>query len=277
MIAGTERGTRAELIADRLFVMGGTVPADGRMTWAPAVARGHQPQNCFVLRDDGAMLVVDPGPAIVVTKVLAGLESQLSVDRPPLVFLTRYQLDGIGNLGSVAELLTPSAVYSGGVINPFDSFDQVGAAQGRDLSLTFTRITPGETIEYGDCTFEVLAPMLRLLATYWGFDRRTGTLFTSDSFTHGMVADPTARPVIDDPAADPTTLEDVRAHIHATFEWLDGANTAPIVEHLVRMFDEREVEVIAPDRGCVLQGRDVVDRHLGLMIQALEVLSRGRG
>jgi flavorubredoxin len=277
VITGQERGASGELIADRLFVMGGTVPADGRMTWAPVGSRRHQPQNCFVLRDGGAMLVVDPGPAIVLTGVLAGLESQPPVDRSPLVFLTRYQLDGIGNLGPVAELLTPSAVYSGGVINPFDSFDQVGAAQGRDLSLTFTRITPGEPIDYGDCTFEVLPPLLRLLATYWGFDRATGTLFTSDSFTHGMVADPAARPVIDDLATDPTTLEDVRGHIHATFEWLDGANTAPIVEHLRRMFGEREVQVIAPDRGCVLQSREVVERHLELMIEALQDLGKVRG
>jgi hypothetical protein len=271
----TERIPRVELVPDRLYVLGDSVTTDGRVSWAPEAHDVYQPQNCFVLTDGDASLVVDPGPAIVQASVLAGLDAIPASDVAPIIFLTRYQLDGIGNLGPVAERLSPSAVYSGGVINPFDSFDQVGAAQGGDLALTFSRISPGEPVIYGDSTFEVLAPMLRLLATYWGYDRTTGTLFTSDSFTHAVVTDRADRPVVDAPELDRSTVDDVRAHVVATFEWLQGANTAPIIEWLQKLFDERDVRTIAPDRGCVLNGAEIVNRHLDLMIAALRDLGQG--
>jgi hypothetical protein len=265
----TSGGACLEVVPSELFVLGDSIPTDKRLSWAPTCAGTYQPQNCYVLADAMGMLIVDPGPASVRAGVLAGLDAVPSCAASPVVFLTRYQLDAIGNLGAIADRLFPSAIYSGGVMNPFDSFDQVSAAQGQDVAATLRRLLPGEPIVYGEHEFEVLAPLLRLLATYWGYDRRTRTLFTSDSFTHATLSDRFGAPMIDDPAADETTADDVRAHLLATFEWLEGANTSPIIASLERLFAERDVRVIAPDRGCVLKGRDVVDRHVSLMLDVL--------
>jgi hypothetical protein len=45
-----------------------------------------------------------------------------------------------------------------------------------------------------------------------------------------------------------------------------GATTG---EDLLRFFDAREVEIIAPGRGCVIKGREVVSRHVDMVLTVL--------
>jgi hypothetical protein len=254
-----------ELVRDRLYVVGGNVPLDGRASWAPAGASGWQPANCYLLLTaEGEPLIVDPGLPVVEREVLAGLRAVMPPGARPRIYITRAQFDCVGNLGAVAGAFPVTDIFTGGNVNPFDSFDTVTSADEgeRAASLVLFR-SPDES------PLEVINATLRILATFWAYDPGTRTLFTSDSFTHALAAAGDGPPVLDSAASDDVTLDDVRSHLNATFWWLRHAETRPIAESLEALFDRYDVESIAPVRGCVLRGRDVVDRHVELVTTVL--------
>jgi hypothetical protein len=201
---------------------------------------------------------------------LAGLRDVIPDGVQPLVFLTRSQLDVAGNTSALADTYTlDGKLYTGGMKNPFDAFDAVGRLdpnRARDLEvLRKLQVEPRVTD---------IAAKLRLLVTFWGYDERTRTMFTSDAFTHVRVTGNTASPVLDSLARDSTNAADVRSVLLATYWWLEYAETPLIAEWLRETFDTFDVEVIAPSRGCVLKGREVVRHHVDLMVDALYELGR---
>jgi hypothetical protein len=65
---------------------------------------------------------------------------------------------------------------------------------------------------------------------------------------------------------DTTPIEAVRDHMLGTrYWWLADADTAGIARELAATFARHEVERIAPGYGCILEGRDVVARHLEMV------------
>jgi hypothetical protein len=260
-----EGGYAAELIEGRLFGLGGMVPLDGRASWAPASARGYQPSNTYLLAGEEA-LVVDPGLAYVGASTIAGLRALVPAGVTPRIFLTRSQFDCIGNLHAVMTAFSVEEVFTGGLDNPFDSFDSATSVEdgAPPTERRAVERSPQES------RLEIYSTPLRLLATFWGYDAETRVLFTSDSFTHATVADPAAPAAVRSGEEDPTTLEGVRAHLFSTFWWLPYADKAAIAAQLRGFFAAHPVEAIAPIRGCALVGADVVDRHLELVLRVLD-------
>jgi flavorubredoxin len=279
MTASLEMPSGAEIVPDQLYVFGANVPLDARTSWCPPGFVGHQSMNCYVLRAGAEAMLVDPGPRVIEGDVVAGAAAALHGVATVPVFLTRYQLDGIGNLAALARTVPIGTVYSGGVSNPFDAFDQVTSAGDAPdtLRLGVQRTRPGGSIAIGGGrSFEIIAPLLRILTTFWGYDDGTKTLFTSDTFTHAVVRDAAAPRVVDSTTADSTSVADVSAHLRAIFHWLPHADIEPILDSVERIFAEHDVEVIAPSRGRVLRGRDVVERHYALLLDALKGLAEAR-
>ena len=96
------------------------------MSWVPPNARGFQPHSTYLIDDgDGPPVIVDPGLSYLERPVVSSLQRLLADDAKPVVFLTRAQLDSIGNLGALAETFPIEDVFTGGNHNPFDSFDAV--------------------------------------------------------------------------------------------------------------------------------------------------------
>lgn len=266
-------------IADGLHVLGGLIPLDGRVSWVPAAARGWQPSNCYLVQEGTGALLVDSGMAVDEQLVLDQLTALLGEGGETAVFFTRGEMDCVSNLGPIAGRFEITGLYTGGATNPFDAFDDVNAMRFRERRRQIDRrneqgdavarsplvgIAPGRDLA-------IESPLLRLLPTFWGWDAASGTLFTSDTFTHGTIADPGAPRIVDSLAGDDATVESVRGHLFAKYEWLARANTTTLREWLSAKFAELTPEAIAPTRGCVLRGREVVDRHLRLMLDALDV------
>jgi glyoxylase-like metal-dependent hydrolase (beta-lactamase superfamily II) len=265
-------------IADGLHVLGGLIPLDGRVSWVPADARGWQPSNCYLVQEESGALLVDSGMAVDEELVIDQLTSLLGEGGETAVFFTRGEMDCVSNLGPLAQKFEITGLYTGGATNPFDAFDDVNAMRFRDRRRQIDRrneqgdavarsplvnVAPGRDIA-------IESPLLRLLPTFWGWDAKTGTLFTSDTFTHATVDDP-AGPRIVDAVDERETVESVRAHLLAKYEWLARANTSTLRDWLAAKFDELRPEAIAPTRGCVLRGRAVVEHHVRLMLSALDV------
>jgi flavorubredoxin len=252
-------------VAPGLHAIGANISLPGPMSWVPPDARGFQPHSTYLIADgDGPPVIVDPGLSYLERPVVSSLQRLLGGDAKPVVFLTRAQLDSIGNLGALAEAFPIEDVFTGGNHNPFDSFDAVTSDErdARAGRLMFFR-SPGES------RLEVINPALRILATFWAYDARTKCLFTSDSFTHVTVEQADAPPVVD-AANDTATIDDVRDHLVAAFWWLPAGVTHAIAAQLRALPDTYDIELIAPARGCVLRGKEVVERHLAMVVDVLE-------
>lgn len=281
----TSIGPPAETLVDeRLYVVGGLIPLDGRVSWVPADATGFQPSNAFALVEGEHGLLIETGLAYHEALLLNQLAGPLSRVRDLKVLLTRAEMDVISNLGAIHQRFGVDELVTGGLSNPFDAFDDAnsevkpGRRQIDERSKTGDSIIRSPEIELGlDRKVEVFSPVLRFLPTYWGWDGATRTLFTSDSFSHTAIADETSPRVIDENTPDSTTVEAVEAFMFAKFEWLARARTESFRQFLIETFDKRQPEILAPTRGCVLKGRKVVERHLALVLDALSDERRQEG
>ena len=263
---------------DKLVVLGGLIPLDGRVSWVPAGSTGFQPSNCYLLTQEGSHLLVDSGLAVHSGQILDDLATLIGEGGGLSVFFTRAEMDCVSNLEPIARRFDIERLFTGGVINPFDAFEDLSRAalRGRRHQIDAQRTGHGDSlaraasIEVGPGrVLEIEAPLLRLLMTFWGWDAKTGTLFTSDTFTHGVMDRPDGPRVIDSTVEDATTPEQVAGHLYAKYEWIPRATCEPLREWLAAKFDELDPEIVAPSRGCVLRGRDVVRRHLDFMLKAL--------
>ncbi|MBO0980083.1 hypothetical protein [Microbacterium sp. SD291] len=263
---------------DELTVLGGTYPLSDLVSWVPRGSTGYQSSNCYLLSEGDQHLLVDSGLAIHGQQVLDGLAELLGEGGGVSVFFTRPEMDCVSNLEPIARRFDIQRLFTGGVINPFDAFDDVGllALRGRREQIDGTRTTEGDAVERAMSieiapgrVLAVQSPLLRLLPTFWGWDEKTGTIFTSDTFTHGVMDRPDGYRFIDDTVDDRTTVEQVAAHISAKYEWLPRATKHPLRDWLSATFAELEPETIAPSRGSVIRGRSSVRRHLDLMLAAL--------
>lgn len=256
------------IVDGRLYAVGGTYPLDGRVTWAP-VAPGYHPTNAYILKDGDDVLIIDPGLKAFQREFLEGVEALVSTDAEVRILITRPQFDCVGNVGPLFDMFPKALLCTTLSPNYFDAFDDLLAVtENGKARMTILR-TPNAS------GLEVMNPVLHLIRTIWAYDPGTRTLFSSDAFSHGTLQSSDERPIIDSAFEDKTTVEDVVAHLTATHHWmLPHAPLRAIADDIVATFDRFDVRIIAPDRGSILVGKDVVDHHVQLMVDALVSLGR---
>jgi hypothetical protein len=263
------------LAGGRLHALSYPYALDGRVTWHRPGARGFAPMSSYLLVEDGAALLVDTGITVHAEALLADLRALLVPGTRLSVLHTRLgEYNSLCNTPGVVEAFEVSVIY-GPHVNAarwtdFQPHAEPGFDPGIDASAVVV-LGPEQVLDVdsgGRRAVDVFSPALRLLPTHWAYDRATRTLMTSDMFSH------VARPGADGPwlvtaADDDTTLETVRDHMLDTrYWWLAEADTAGIARELAATFARLDVERIAPGYGCVLEGREVVARHLA-MVQAV--------
>lgn len=265
-----------ELVPNRLYLLGESTKLDGRITWVPADVRGWQPLNSYVLIENKSVLIIDPG----VYAQRATIRQQLEMLVPPgtrlSIFLTRPEADVTGNIGEIASRYPVDRLYAGGGPNPFDAFEVVSLMDpaNRGDRIQLERMPTGFQVPVqGTRGVEVLRPVIRLLATYWGYDAETRTLFTSDSFGHSIQAQPGDPRIISANSPDQSDPINVRAHLLAKFGWLAHAKTPSIVNNLNALKASRVIDRIAPCHGLVIEGREMVERHFRSLEHVLKELA----
>jgi flavorubredoxin len=272
-----------EIVAGKLYVLGGAVRNDNRISWVPPNTPGWLPINCYLLLSEGSAMLIDTGPACHRQQLLLQLKSLVLPNVPLSIIVTRAEADCIGNLDAVVRNFNVEGVFTGGVQNPFDFIDDalenivedaydedtVEALTGRRLE----RKEEGEPIELGgDRRLYVYAAPLRILQTFWLYDDGTSALFTSDFFGHNMMTDQVLARVLDDEsnASDaPATVETVRSHMYTKFGWMKIADRETLAAKLGGFFAGRDVRILGPSHGRVLSGAGVIRRELNVVGQAL--------
>lgn len=271
-LVGSELGgivAPVALVRQKLYALGGTIPLDGRVSWVPHVARGYQPISCYLLLEDQHALLIDTGLPIHLTQIARQLDSFAAEGRDLSIYLTRAEMDCVGNVASLTNAFTVKSVWTGGAYNPFDGFDQLTANSRGEHDEPVIRLLPGESIHIGlNRRLEVLLPPLRMLTSYWAYDTGTSTLFTSDVFGYGAT-EFSDYEVIRNSGQDHSDLSSVRAYLEAKYWWLPVVDSLRLVRELDVIFSTRKVARIAPTHGFVLEGDDLVAKHYHLLRQLL--------
>jgi flavorubredoxin len=262
--------TPVSVVAGKVYVLGGNVEHDGRISWVPASAEGLAPLNAHLLVEENRGLLIDTSFPAVGDAVVKQLKS-LGLDEIELLLTRPVEFDSMGNGEIIVDNVNVTRVYTEANFEPTDwtrfrtdsprpqpTFEDVIIEKEQELDFA-----PGRPLS-------LVNAKLKLLACAWVFDHATGTLFTSDSFIHVLAPDPSTRIVTG--TNDTTTQEDVTLHLQTKFEWLQGANTVPLREFVDSVFDRFDVVNVAPNLGCVLSGREVVQRHKEMVNEGLRQL-----
>lgn len=278
----------ASLVDGRLYRVGGSVALDDRVSFVPAGSVGWLPANAYAVVEDDSVLLVDTGLAAHEAAVIGALEQIVPTGRPIKVFITRSEMDCVSNLGPVASRFGIEELYTGGMTNPFDAFDDAASRRQRegDVIKRFAHagsrmrgssIARSLVVELSETRrLAVESAVLRMLPTFWVWDESTRTIFTSDSFTHVTCDAADAAPIVDEWTPDPTTVDSLARSLFTRHWWIPYARTDELAAFVEQTFSRLEPEIIAPVRGCVLVGRLVVERHVAMMLEALQEAARWR-
>lgn len=259
---------RQQNLNSTIMRLGGSIALDGQASWAPIKPNRFQPISCYLLKKPQAHVLIDTGVAAHQSSVVPAVARELEGTNYLIACLTRSEPECAGNLLAIHEKVPVNELVTATVANPFDDYSSL-VAQSVKLT-TFPFGAPASFSVGEPPILEMFLAQFRMLLTVWFFDEDTGTLFSSDVFGHTDLGSSDAPPIITSSTTDRTTYESAREHILAKFWWIPKAGTQPLCDWLKKIFAERRIETIAPAHGCVLMGRDVIDRHLNLVLEVLE-------
>ncbi len=277
-------GGIAALADDRLYALQNPFPLDGRVSSYPASARGFSVVNSYLLTQPDAAMLIDTGFGKDEPVIRAQIESLIAPSLPLSMFPLRLnEFMSINNVESFAGHFNVETCYTSN-IDAALWFDFGAKAEGRDIlkSMKVTAVTRADTIQLGkdDRAIDVMQAPIRLIATRWLYDRATRTLFSSDMFTHLWREAATGPWIVQDSDNgcadnDPTSLRDVRSFmLNTRYWWLEGAPTDSIRRGIGNVFDKYDIECIAPGYGCILRGRNVVQRHYAMLDEFLKACDK---
>lgn len=249
---------------------------DGRVSTHPVATRGWAPMNVYVLREGDDMMVIDSGFAVHREAVLDQLGA-LGAENAELSLLPFHygELNSNCNFGAIAERFGAARVLGNFFGPPHEWLDFRPGSPGV-AELAKAQVEPFPTTGTIDVAHEsgrqlaTFIPPVWLLPYSWAYDAATRTLFTADMFAWAYRAT-SEGPWIVDETSDETTTDDVwKALCTNLYWWLPGARTGTMRQALAATFEQLAVETIAPVYGCVLHGREVVDRHVRMLDEVLE-------
>src|SRR5580700_15485 len=277
-------GGIAALADDKLYALQNPFALDGRVSSYPASARGFAVANSYLLTQPDAAMLIDTGFGKDEPVIRGQIEALIAPRLPLSMFPLRLnEFMSINNVESFAGHFNVETCYTSN-IDAALWFDFGAKAEGRDIlkSMKVTAVTRADTIALGKegRLIDVMQAPIRLIATRWLYDRATRTLFSSDMFTH-VWRDTAAGPWIitdaDNSSADndSTSLRDVRSFmLNTRYWWLEGAPTDTIRRGIGNVFDKYDIECIAPGYGCILRGRNVVERHYKMLDEFLKACDK---
>src|SRR5437667_11981199 len=272
-------GGIAAIDEGKLYALQNPFALDGRVSSYPASARGFSVANSYLLTQSDAALLIDTGFGKDEPAIRAQVESLIAPNLPLSLFPLRLnEFMSINNVEAFAGHFNVGPCYTGNVDGAL-WFDFGAKANGRSIleSMKVTAVTRADTIRLGkqDRAIDVMQAPIRLLATRWLYDRATRTLFSSDMFTHVWRDTQKGPWIVTGADNDPTSLRDVRSFLLNTrYWWLEGAPTDSIRRGIGNVFDKYDVETIAPGYGCILRGRNVVERHYRMLDEILKGLDK---
>ena len=268
-----------EICPGTIYALGGSLPA-GRPcdAWIPKDVKGWIPFQCYVLRDGGQFLMLDGGLPVHRDEVRQGIAALIGASHERRFMMTRRELDTILNLPWITHDFEFQTLYCGGDLSPIDFFEKMddanADAQIKTLVDTpFHFLKPGPVARIGVLDLEMVRASLMVLPTFWFYEATTRTLFSSDCWGFLPQAGPTS-PRMRTPADEEISAERIEKFLGVKFDWLGSIDNSPLASDLKKVFDDRPIDRICPNFGCVIEGRAAVERVLDQTLRALETMAR---
>jgi hypothetical protein len=268
------------VLADRqLYALQNPFVLDGRVSSYPASARGFSVANSYLLVEPDAAMLVDTGFGKDEPVIRGQIESVIARGLPLSLFPLRLnEFMSINNVETFAGHFNVETCYTSN-IDAALWFDFGAKADGRDVlaSMKVTAVSRSDVIKLGrgGRAIDVMNAPIRLIATRWLYDRATRTLFSSDLFTHVWRESETGPWVVTEADNDPISRSDVRSFmLNTRYWWLEGAPTDAIRRGIGNVFERYDIETIAPGYGCILRGRNVVERHYHMLDEFLKACDK---
>lgn len=261
-------GTVTDMTPGRLQVLSNVYEVDGRVSWHPPRVRGYAPMNSYLFTEGTRKLLVDTGLAAHRSAILAQLSTLVRPeDQFDIFSLRQGEFDSVGNLVPICEDFRVGSVY--GMYEGEAGSEMWGSYRLADDVPSLKVGREGMVELSAERRLTAFFPALRLLNTHWVYDAATKTLLTSDSFGYVVQPDPSG-PWVITAEEDTTDIGVVREHLLETrFWWLPGAHLDSLLTGYREVFQRFEVETIAPGWGCVLNGRELVERHVSMVEDVL--------
>ena len=279
--AAHSAGGIAALSDGKLYALQNPFALDGRVSSYPGSARGWSAANCYLLTQPDAALLIDTGFGKDEPAIRAQIESLIAPGLPLSMFPLRLnEFMSINNVETFAGHFNIETCYTSNVDAAL-WFDFGAKAEGRDIlaSMKVTAVTRADTIELGKNgrAIDVMQAPIRLIATRWLYDRATRTLFSSDMFTHVWRDTEKGPWIVTETDNDSTSPRDVRSFmLNTRYWWLEGAPTDSIRRGIGEIFDKYDIETIAPGYGCILRGRNAVERHSRMLDEFLAACDKSK-
>jgi flavorubredoxin len=272
-------GNVATLADGKLYALQHTCALDGRVSFYPASARGFSVANSYLLTQPDAAMLIDTGFGKDEPAIRAEIESLIAPGMPLSMFPLRLnEFMSINNVESFAGHFNVETCYTSN-IDAALWFDFGAKAEGRDTlkSMKVTAVSRADTIALGKQgrSIDVMNAPIRLIATRWLYDHATKTLFSSDLFTHVWRDRESGPWFVTEADNDSTSPRDLRSFmLNTRYWWLEGAPTDSIRRAIGAIFDKYDIETIAPGYGCILSGRNVVERHYRMLDDFLKACDK---
>jgi hypothetical protein len=274
-------GSVHTLVEGRLYALQNVFQLGGRASAYPSDAEGYSVCNCYLLKEGDRALLLDSGLTAHAGSLIAQINSLIEPGTRLSVYPLRInEFMSVANVEALADAFDVEQCYSSNadaaVWVDFGARSDKPGAQASSLKTTMVKRS--QRLHVGDeglgRALEAFQAPIRLIGTRWIYDEKTRTLFTSDSFSWewSQHAD---GPWSLDNATCTTTAAHVRSFLLNTrYWWLEGGDTATLRRKLAMVFDQYDIENLAPGYGRVLRGRDLVKCQYQLLDEVLAGLDK---
>ena len=271
------------LLEGKLYALQNVFELNGRISSYPISARGFTPSNCYLLCQEDGALLLDTGYSIHEQKILSQIGSVIDANLPLHLFPMRLnEFMSVCNAMPIAQKFNVIACYA--PIPRIDewldfNFDGRDEKGNEPLKLDTALLDPNGKISVGtsdDRTVSAFSAPIRLINTSWVYDEASRVLFTSDMFTH-IWSDKSEGPWLVSSENDTTDVSWVRSFLLNTrYWWLEGAEIDGLRQKVYDVFNRYDIETIAPGYGCILQGKEIVEKQFMILDEALRSLDKSR-
>jgi hypothetical protein len=269
------------LVEGRLYALQNVFQLGGRASAYPANADGYSVCNCYLLKEGDRAVLLDSGLAAHAGSLISQIASLIDPDTRLSVYPLRInEFMSVGNVEALADAFDLEQCYSSNAdaavwVDFGGRSDKPGA---KPTPLKTTMVKRSQRLYVGDegagRALEAFQAPIRLIGTRWIYDEATRTLFTSDSFSWEWSQQANGPWALDD-ATCTTTASHVRSFLLNTrYWWLEGGDTATLRRKLALVFDQYDIENLAPGYGRVLRGHALVQRQYELLDEVLAGLDK---
>lgn len=249
-----------------LFLLAGGFTVDERTSRFASSVIGTSTMNVYLVREPERALLIDTGWTVHRREILEALE-RLVPDTTSLSILhTRLgEYDSVCNTTAIVNSRRIHTLYGNQISGEWTDYDAM--LKGRQPASQ--RLAQEAVISLSESrALEVFLAELRLLPTFWAYDSRTRTMFTSDMFSY-VVESPGREPpfVTSSDSVDERVVAD---HLlEGRYWWLPHVDPRPLQEALLSRFQRFDVHTIAPGYGALIRGPAAVRRHVAILAQVI--------